>query len=372
MALRDDVKKQKTKEVREKRVDRQEIKKATTVKRDPPFLTLRVWVNFILSSLQKDRGRIPDNIGSKMLISNNMYITRYYMNSIVQVSSLSIDTPVTFSSELLRYVRGKESDAVIDFTFKNERLDINLKESGWQTRIDTWQKIIDATVDPKNEWGVSEKDKIMAVRCMYTIQKVKEGHKLYKTRMYITIRSKTGSALTRAEKLVFEYLNKVGAEYHVLVGDVKQQLEYISLLSNCKNDVHIDFVNYKIGDPEIEGLGDAASTVVLFLDGIASVHSKLCAYTQIVRYTCNCPVDLGRINYLGIEEDSLKTNIMKMERERMLPLVESVIKAIEDRLNSISYCLEKRIIMLLVVTYELGLYEITATIAELLHISMVG
>ena len=29
MALRDDVKKQKTKEVREKRVDRQEIKKAT-------------------------------------------------------------------------------------------------------------------------------------------------------------------------------------------------------------------------------------------------------------------------------------------------------------------------------------------------------
>lgn len=136
--------------------------------------------------------------------------------------------------------------------------------------------------------------------------------------------------------------------------------------------VYIDFINYKIGDPEIEGLGDAASTVVLFLDGIASVHSKLCAYTQIVRYTCNCPVNLGRINYLGIEEDSLKTNIMKMERERMLPLVESVIKAIEDRLNSISYCLEKRIIMLLVVTYELGLYEITATIAELLHISMVG
>lgn len=242
MALRDDVKKQKTKEVREKRVDRQEIKKATTVKRDPPFLTLRVWVNFILSSLQKDRGRIPDNIGSKMLISNNMYITRYYMNSIVQVSSLSIDTPVTFSSELLRYVRGKESDAVIDFTFKNEKLDINLKESGWQTRIDTWQKIIDATVDPKNEWGVSEKDKIMAVRCMYTIQKVKEGHKLYKTRMYITIRSKTGSALTRAEKLVFEYLNKVGAEYHVLVGDVKQQLEYISLLSNCKNDCIKDVI----------------------------------------------------------------------------------------------------------------------------------
>lgn len=146
--------------------------------------------------------------------------------------------------------------------------------------------------------------------------------------------------------------------------DVKKRL--------TRQYVHIDFINFRIGDPEIEKLGDAASTVVLFLDGIASVHSKLCAYTQIVRFTCNCPVDLMKINYLGIEEDSLKTNIMKMERERLLPSIEPVIKAIEDRLNSISYCLEKRIIMLLVISYELGLYEITATIAELLHISMVG
>lgn len=228
MAVRDEVKK--------KQVDRSTIQKASSKKKDPPFLTIRTWVNFILSSIQKDRGRIPDNIGNKMMICNNMYITRYYMNSIIVVESLSTDTPVTLCSMLTNYLRRKGSNAVVDFTFKRQKFDINLKDSGWGSRERSWRNTANAVIDKTDQWSVTEKEQRMAVRCLYTLDKVRAGHKLSKTRIYITLRAKSGSALTRAEKLTYDFLNSINAEYRVLVGDIKKNLEYMSIISDSYSD----------------------------------------------------------------------------------------------------------------------------------------
>lgn len=146
------------------------------------------------------------------------------------------------------------------------------------------------------------------------------------------------------------------------INDVKTRLDRM---------YHVDFTNHKIGDPELAGV-TAIKDVAIFLEAVAGVHSKLCAYSQICRFTCKIDIDLRNVNYLGITEESLLPNLKMMEREKYLPSISSAITGIKERLVTTSYCMEKRLLLIMITAYELGLYEITATIAEILQLSMLG
>lgn len=189
------------------------------------FARTKMWVNYILSLLQKDRGCIPENIGNRILITNNMYITRHYLSSIVHVVGLSLDTPVVYTSKILKYLRDNACDAVVDVTIKNADMKVNLKESGLKSRIEVWESLLD---DP----NTPAKEKDVAARCLYTRDIAAEGNKLMRSRIFLTIRAKSGSELSNAEKLVFRYLNQISAEYDLISGDLKEKLAYISILSD--------------------------------------------------------------------------------------------------------------------------------------------
>ena len=189
------------------------------------FLTIRMWTNYLLSTLQKDRGKIPDNIGNRMLITNNMYVTRYYMSSVIHVTSLSLDTPVAWTGKLVKFLRAHNCDAVVDFTFKNQDFDVNLNESGMRNRISTWEKQLESPT-------ASRKEREAAARCLYTRDIVQSGQKLMKTRIFITVRAKVGSQLSLAEGLVFKYLNSINANFVLVTGDLKEKLKYMFILAD--------------------------------------------------------------------------------------------------------------------------------------------
>ena len=63
------------------------------------FRRTKMWISTIVSMLAKDRGTIPADIGNSMLILNNIYITKKYINSIIAINELSTTTPVTFLGE---------------------------------------------------------------------------------------------------------------------------------------------------------------------------------------------------------------------------------------------------------------------------------
>lgn len=233
MAIRDDVKKEKRKQEDKKKIARQKAeergvsKEELGVEKKEHFETLHMWIHYILSSLQKDRGKIPNNIGNRMMITNNMYITRYYLSSVIQVQTLSLMTPITLQSELVRHLRKEGCKAVIDITMKQVPFDVQLSDSGLQSRINTWKytsKLEDATP--------AEKER--AARCLYTVHIAESGVPLFKTRMFITVRAKTGTELTAAEKAVYSYLRKIHAEYEQIVGNLNEVLEYIALISDHK------------------------------------------------------------------------------------------------------------------------------------------
>ena len=69
-------------------------KKAIRPKKER-FETINMWMYYIAATFNKDRGTIPDNIGNRILITSNMYITKLYLNSIILVTALGMKTPIT-------------------------------------------------------------------------------------------------------------------------------------------------------------------------------------------------------------------------------------------------------------------------------------
>lgn len=191
------------------------------------FLKLRMWVGYLVSYFEKDRGKIPDNIGNRILITNNLVITKTGMSSYVHIESLSLETPQCLLSRIIEELRLQHSKAVIDYVIKNEENPVELGESGLKARIYAWENALDKD-------DIADYEKEIAARCLYTVDVVRSGAKLIKSRLFLIIRAQTGSELTNAEKIVYKYLESIHAKYTPVTGSLKQNLKYISLVSNVK------------------------------------------------------------------------------------------------------------------------------------------
>ena len=146
------------------------------------------------------------------------------------------------------------------------------------------------------------------------------------------------------------------------------------LLSNVRTRIlrqyQVDLNNKKIDDPELSVEPNRGATV-LFIQNVMRMHSKLCGYGHIARYLTSISLSLSDIGYLGFTAESMVTTLIILQRESTLPKADDAIKAIEGKLQTVSTSLEKRIFVLIVVAYELGFYEVSSVLAELLYLSEV-
>lgn len=193
------------------------------------FITSKMWLSYLVSLTTRDRGTIPENIGNNILITNNMYITKNFLSSVIQIVELSLDTPITFLGEMLIHELRKENcKAVVDFTVKNSRKDINLSDSGLKSRIQMWEKSED------NPY-LLDKDKRRAVRLLYTVDEVRKGQVMMESRIFFTIRSNNGSDLAQAERIIYKYLAKIGCIFKPINTSLNDYLKYITLISDYKD-----------------------------------------------------------------------------------------------------------------------------------------
>lgn len=191
------------------------------------FLRTRAWVNYILSSIIKDRGTIPTNIGDKILITNNLYATRYYLSSVIQIRTLGLKTPVTLMGEITNCLRKEDCFAICDFTLKNSKYEYEAGTAGVESRATMWEAAIDAP-------NITDREKEIAARCLYTKDLADSGEQLFRTRMFIFVRAKTGTELTNAERIIYNYLHTIEAGYEQVTGNLKDILAYTSILSNVQ------------------------------------------------------------------------------------------------------------------------------------------
>lgn len=189
------------------------------------FKWVKMWINYLVSLTMKDRGKIPDNIGDRILITNNMYITKLYMTTIVHIYELGQNTPITFLEILNGALRDRGNRAILDLTCKNSKYDFDPKNSGLQSRINAWNNNLDSDL-------TSRRMRERSARCLYTVEIAQSGKQLKNTRMFLSIRAKDIGTLNAAEKIIYDMLGQMGCTYMPAHSDIRANIEYISLLGN--------------------------------------------------------------------------------------------------------------------------------------------
>lgn len=192
------------------------------------FIVARMWFSTFLASFFRDRGSIPANIGNNILIGNNQYTTKDAITAIILVTEMGTDTHMGFISDMIENVKSKVPDISVDVTIKTKNKEYDLQGADMKSRIRTWQLTLDnpAAVD---------RNKRRAARCLYTVDVVKSGERIYKGQMYIMVRSKTGSSLQRGLEQVSNYLTSIGAAHRIIKNDMKRHMELSLLMSDYRS-----------------------------------------------------------------------------------------------------------------------------------------
>lgn len=195
-----------------------------------PFAWVSMWVTYIGSMIMSDSRMIPADIENKILISNNLYVTRHYMSRIYHVLDMGYQAPVTFCGEILRRLRERDNKCVVDFAFKNTVFDVKDENRELDSRVASWER---TEADPT----ASKTKKKTAARCLYTADLYRSGINLKQTRLYITLRSVSVDELESAELILDKCIAEFDGLYDTEFAKVHQNLKYVSILGNTTPDL---------------------------------------------------------------------------------------------------------------------------------------
>ena len=106
----------------------------------------------------------------------------------------------------------------------------------------------------------------------------------------------------------------------------------------------------------------------MFVENIAQLHSQLCGYLQIVRFTKQVQINPVNINYMGFTPKSFLSFLIAAMNNNTMPNIDTAMKAIKNKFSSINNCTEKRLILIMIIAYEFGFYELVAAVAEILYL----
>lgn len=189
------------------------------------WIKTRMWFSTFMSTIYPDMTYIPDNIGNNVYIGNNQYVTKNSISAVILIREFSEETPIAFTSMLTKEIKSKLDGVEVDFTFKNNRYKVDLNDSGLKSRIRQWV----STLDNEN---AAERTKNRAARLLYTVDIAKSNEAMFKSHCYIIIRAKSGSTLKTALSITKSFLNEYNCFFKIVKTDLKDHLEYLSLMSD--------------------------------------------------------------------------------------------------------------------------------------------
>lgn len=142
-----------------------------------------------------------------------------------------------------------------------------------------------------------------------------------------------------------------------------------SILNRIIRQYQIDLHGIKVTDESLY-IGKSRSSAVLFVENIALLHAKLCGYLQIVRFTGQVSIKPKNINFMGFTEAGFKNFFIAAMKSYTQPNINDAMKAVKSRFGSINSCIEKKMILIMIVCHEFGFMEMVGNIAEILYLGM--
>lgn len=131
----------------------------------------------------------------------------------------------------------------------------------------------------------------------------------------------------------------------------------------------LDLRNRKITDADLY-IGKSQAAAVLFIDNISALHGKLSGYLQIVRYWKQVTIKPANINYMGFSEQSFRSFFIAAMTAYTQSSIDTAVRAIKGKFGSVNNCIEKKLILIMLVCYSFGLNEMVSAIAEVLYLGM--
>lgn len=142
------------------------------------------------------------------------------------------------------------------------------------------------------------------------------------------------------------------------------------ILNNVRTRIarqyQVDLRNTKMDDPTLY-VDKFRSAAVLFMENVARVHAQLCGYLQVARYNTDIIISPRNIGYMGYNDDSFMTVLRYCMNKQTIPSAAEPIESLKQKLGTVTICREKRVILLMIVSYELGFYEVMASLAEIMY-----
>lgn len=194
------------------------------------FLREKMWLDFFISTFLKKLNEIPKNIGNKVLINNDNYMSKLGITTITEITELSNRTPTSLIREIVDYMRDEQCECVIDYTLVNRKYNVNLNDSGLKSRVNMWSTAV-------NSANALASEKLRCSTLLYTVEQIEQGNYLYKTRLFIFLRSKDPEHLKYCEGKLYEKLGVLGISYSVGAANVRDTLEHTSIICAKKESV---------------------------------------------------------------------------------------------------------------------------------------
>lgn len=147
-----------------------------------------------------------------------------------------------------------------------------------------------------------------------------------------------------------------------------------TIIENVTNRIivqhQIDLHGRTLKDSDLY-IGRSRSSAVLFVENIALMHARLCGYAAaIIRYNRRVTIRPVNINYMGFTSETLKSFYMAAQMEATMPSINTAISAIGRKFGSVNSCIEKQIMLIMIVAYHIGAYELVAGLAEIMYMGM--
>lgn len=105
-----------------------------------------------------------------------------------------------------------------------------------------------------------------------------------------------------------------------------------------------------------------------FLDNMQFMYNRVCGCGQYFRYVGQVPINLSKINYMGITKTSMLSLLKLLQCEGRHATLYNPMDQIKSKIGTIPMSIEKKMFMCLYVSYMLELYELSASLAEILYL----
>lgn len=105
-----------------------------------------------------------------------------------------------------------------------------------------------------------------------------------------------------------------------------------------------------------------------FLDNMQFMYNRICGCSHYFRYIGQVPINLSKINYLGITKESMFGVLKLLQCEGRHESLNSAMNQIKSKIGTIPMSIEKKLYMILYISYLMELYELSAVVAEILYL----